>query len=782
MRSETRFLNARQAMALEKIIDIQKVGCFERLHVPGSVRFSKVTLIFGENGWGKSTIADILRSLTTDNPRILSGRETLASAGEQKVILLVDGKQAKFESECWQGVCPKVAVYDQIFVNENVFSGDTVSHDHLKRQYGLVVGEKGVRLTREIIALDSEVSNVNATVKRTGQALQRAMTTLGLKLTVDQFCALEQSQDIDALIAAKVQEVARVSRVDEINRAALPEPIALPREPEQFRDTLTATIEGVAQDAYQRLRDHIDLHYIKEGVEAALSHEAWLEAGLAFSPDDPCPYCGQELRDRSLIDAFASFFSERYKELAGKVRQHRATLQRHVTGEYAAAVQQTVKRFDALAGTWKTLADVALPVLTPLGDHLAALQDAARELDGLFAAKQADLVTPLSGEAIAPALTRWETALKTIQQVNGEIATYRLGLETVRKEQESADLKTLQSQLATLRGRKRRFEADIGADISEREQAQARKRAIEKEKGEKRTALTAHTKTVTEGLGTTINAYLDRLGAGFRIDYQQPNYRGNEPAAAYNILINNVPVPPRASNDDVAKHTFKNTLSAGDKSVLALAIFLATLRTRVDLSEMIVVLDDPFTSMDEFRRSFTVNEINKLVPHSAQVIVLSHEKNFLRLIWDTVEKRLITSLSIQTGAPGLASLCPFDLERATRPRNVTERMEVQDFYELGNGEPGHIRSLLRKVLESSYRQGDPEIFAPDELLDGIIRKIDQAPADYQYKAALEELQEINRYTRNFHHAPVEGSVTEDTSVEELKTYCRRVLALTRGSA
>ena len=110
-------------MALEKIIDIQKVGCFEKFRVPGSLQFSKVTLVFGENGWGKSTIADILRSLTTDDARILVGRETLASAGEQKVLLLVDGNQAKFDGGVWQGVCPKVAVYDQIFINENILAG-----------------------------------------------------------------------------------------------------------------------------------------------------------------------------------------------------------------------------------------------------------------------------------------------------------------------------------------------------------------------------------------------------------------------------------------------------------------------------------------------------------------------------------------------------------------------------------------------------------------------------------------------------------------------------------
>jgi hypothetical protein len=66
-------------------------------------------------------------------------------------------------------------------------------------------------------------------------------------------------------------------------------------------------------------------------------------------------------------------------------------------------------------------------------------------------------------------------------------------------------------------------------------------------------------------------------------------------------------------------------------------------------------------------------------------------------------------------------------------------------------------------------------------LDGIIRKIESQDGSYRYKSALDELKEINFYTRNFHHAPVNGSVIEDINVEELKTYCERVRDLTRGS-
>ena len=63
------------------------------------------------------------------------------------MTLLFEGsRKASFEDGAWTGTPPPIAVFDQTFVNENVYSGEIVSHDHLKRQYGLVVGAEGVKI------------------------------------------------------------------------------------------------------------------------------------------------------------------------------------------------------------------------------------------------------------------------------------------------------------------------------------------------------------------------------------------------------------------------------------------------------------------------------------------------------------------------------------------------------------------------------------------------------------------------------------------------------------
>lgn len=65
---------------------------FETARPTQNAGFGSCTLIFGENGWGKSTLADILRSLTANNPAIILGRKTLAGGPDQKAVLQIGSK------------------------------------------------------------------------------------------------------------------------------------------------------------------------------------------------------------------------------------------------------------------------------------------------------------------------------------------------------------------------------------------------------------------------------------------------------------------------------------------------------------------------------------------------------------------------------------------------------------------------------------------------------------------------------------------------------------------
>ncbi len=765
---------------LQEFKYVQNIGRFAQAQSVAHAAFGKCTLVFGENGWGKSTLADILRSLTTGVPEIIIGRKTLAGGPEQKAVLQVEDQTANFNNGSWTGLRPRIAIYDSVFINDNVFSGDIVTNEHLKKQYGLVVGEEGVRLVRQIVDLDNKNNENNKTIRNADTELKAVIRSImaPLAMSVDDFMALEEQENIDEVISSKQTEFQRAQKTKELKAAGEPKFFPVPTESEKFKQILEADIDVIAENALKAVRSHVTKHNC-EGAEQ-MTHESWLEIGTAFPETGDCPYCGQTLQDRALVDAYKDFFSESYKGLSKNVRKARQTFAKYKTGEFRNALEELSTQNQRQYEYWKEAAELEASDTSALLEVIEQMEQAAAQVDDLFQEKQTNLTDALVSEKFSEALEAWEDGRSTIQQINKKITAYLEQIKTLKGNLDLSQLPKLEGDLKHLQLTKRRYETDIVETVDQLQKSNARKEEIKKHKDELREALTEHGRSITASLGTTINAYLKRLNAGFRIDYKEPNYRGKEPAASYQIIINDVPVSPNAASDAVDQPSFRNTLSAGDKSTLALALFLARINADPHLAETIVVLDDPFTSLDNFRRQFTAIEIRKLCGQAKQTIVLSHDKGFLRLLWDKIDHSIIKSIALQTGAPGVTTIAPLNIEEATQPRHVTERMKIEEFIEGEPHEPSYIRTRLRTVCEDFYRKGDSELFGEAANLEEIIRKLDDALDEYPYKGALEDLRDINEYSRSNNHAEIQNNTSEETSDEELKGFCQKVLDLTRG--
>ena len=160
--------------------------------------------------------------------------------------------------------------------------------------------------------------------------------------------------------------------------------------------------------------------------------------------------------------------------------------------------------------------------------------------------------------------------------------------------------------------------------------------------------------------------------------------------------------------------------------------------------------------------------------------MLSHDKKFLRLLWEKIDQSKMKCVAIQTGAPGMTTIAPYDIEAEARPRHITERMKIEEFVEGEPHEAAYIRTRLRTVCEDFYRRGDPGLFSEVVSLEEIIRILEDAPAEHPYKGVIEDLRDINEYSRGQHHAEIEDDPSGESTDEELKGFGRRVLGLTCG--
>ena len=126
-------------------------------------------------------------------------------------------------------------------------------------------------------------------------------------------------------------------------------------------------------------------------------------------------------------------------------------------------------------------------------------------------------------------------------------------------------------------------------------------------------------------------------------------------SSSYQLVINKTAIDLGDGRTPGHRPSFKNTLSAGDRSTLALAFFLANLKgLDPEPATRIVVFDDPFNSQDAFRRLRTIHAIKKVGLDCAQVLVMSHDAGFLRQVWKKcpVDQRIALQIAEQ-GVPGL---------------------------------------------------------------------------------------------------------------------------------
>ena len=182
---------------IRKLISIKNVGRFRNSAAPGNPELARHTLILGANGFGKTTLCAVLRSLQTGDPAHIECRRTLGVTDPPTVELLLTGGPSRFDGAAWTRPYPALAIFDDVFVAQNVHSGEVVDLDHRRNLYLVMIGEEGVRLAEEDTRLAGQSRDKTGEITAAAGAI-RPHIPAGMSLP--QFIALQADPDIDARI------------------------------------------------------------------------------------------------------------------------------------------------------------------------------------------------------------------------------------------------------------------------------------------------------------------------------------------------------------------------------------------------------------------------------------------------------------------------------------------------------------------------------------------------------------------------------------------------------
>ena len=754
---------------------LRNIATFDSDNSAASLDLKRLALIYADNGRGKTTVAAVLRSLTTGDPLPIAERQRLGSKDSPHVVLDCEGEPSDvvFQGSQWNKILPHLKIFDDVFVDENVYSGLDVASHHRQNLHELILGDQGVALNRTLQRLVSRITQHNTALGEKAKAIPEQERW---GLSADEFCSLPAQPDIDVQIETAERVLSAARNLDAVQTTPLFQRIELP---EFDINIIGQVLSKDLQDLDKAAETQVQAHVQSLGIGA----ESWIADGMKRLPqsdDGTCPFCGQQVAGLELVAHYRAYFSESYTQLKQDVANMIVSVDRiHADGPQAAFERAvgTLRQTGQFWANYNGMPPIEIDTESIAEDWKEARKTAA----DLLKAKQA---SPLEQHQISDSelsvLTKFNAQRGQIELVNTMLAGCNHTIQELKNQAEATSLEDLRANLDKLKATKARHSDVIALLCADYLQVKEAKALTEISRTEARSALDEYRDNVFPTLQDGVNAYLGRFNAGFRIGSLAPSNigGGSGSTCTYNVVINNNAIAVRSANSPQGVPSFRNSLSAGDRNTLALALFFSSVDQNPDLVNTTVVIDDPMSSLDDHRSLTTVQAVRNLVGRAKQVIVLSHNKAFLCQVWKGADQKECRPLEIvQVGDK--SSIRSWDVTQDAITEHDQRHFLLHGYASTQSGNRQEVASAIRPHLEGFLRVACPGEFPPGRLLGPFIGDCRQRlgnPDETINEKTMKELDEILEYANRFHHATNPAWETEVINPTELSGFVKRTLA------
>lgn len=760
---------------LKKILHIKNLGLFNNAACT-SVPFDRATLIYAENGRGKSTLASVLRSCSTSDTASVSLRQSLDSNNAPEISLFFERgtsrTQAKFDGNTWSCSYSDILVFDTEFVDKNVYSGTVVNTTHRQGLLEFALGEDAVQLKQKVDAEAQKASEKSREITD----IEKQLSNYRNGMPIEEFANLQPDPDVDQKINSLQKRLDAAKNNAVLQRKACPELISEPLlDLEAFFGILATSLEDIERDAEETVRSHISKYSSED-------FENWLSQGQVFNHENDCPYCGQALKNDNLIKAYKTHFNQAYKDLKSKVSNLAQGIERRLSNEIIDKLISTVEKNQSLADEWAEHVGSQRFELekTVLSDNFKKIRIL---FDELAQTKQQNPLDRVEYDTEkAQSILLWEQILLAIRTCNNSIQISIDRIVEFKRKLAGENTQNIQSEIENLRLIKIRQEATVCDLIQQWNNARSAKHLHEQQKVTARNNLDNLMTQTLQQYQSKINTLARKFGALFEIDQLSHDYRGTGfPRSNYGLKVKGRDV--RLSADSAP--SFSTALSEGDKRTLAFAFFIARIEADANLSSKIIVVDDPVCSLDRNRRSQTKRILREIGMRSAQLIVLGHDAHFLRDLRDDLQESRVnisTQLfKIARVANDYSDFSIFDIDKECASGYYRNHKILQDFV---NGETFNdlyvVARSIRPLLEGYLHRRFPGHVQRNKLFGQIIgdARAAHSPNPLIYLQPLAtELYEINDYAGQFHHDTNAAADTVSINEAELRSYAERTLTI-----
>jgi wobble nucleotide-excising tRNase len=144
---------------LKRIHQLRNIGRFQDCRA-GGVEFGRLTIVYGRNTYGKSTVGDIFASISTGDTSLITGRATIPADGDRQRIRFsvqvpntAGESDVRFEGDTWTQPLPPglgVKTFDDGFLHNNLFAARAVTRSTKENFSAYILGEQGVQKAKVI--------------------------------------------------------------------------------------------------------------------------------------------------------------------------------------------------------------------------------------------------------------------------------------------------------------------------------------------------------------------------------------------------------------------------------------------------------------------------------------------------------------------------------------------------------------------------------------------------------------------------------------------------------
>lgn len=729
---------------LKRISKIQGIGAFANCTTSSIAEFRKTTLLFGYNSNGKSTLAELFRSLESNDSTNLKSRLTIPGGKLQSAVFkLFDGGSEvshSYDGNAWQGNLHgrfTWKVFDSGFINRNVISGDTVERNNKENFSKFILGENGVAKAERISELKQEQRHLAKDIKARAEQIK----LLAKHLSVESFVALVPDENMElatanyeAAVAALVKVRADKDGIENTKlRGSLEKLVRvdfLSQNLIKLEKELNITLSDVHDSARKVLSEHVNNH-----MGVGIGQRDWIQKGVAFILNDECPFCEQNLSGNAeqLIRDYKAAFDDRFSEMASALKlrivEIDAAIVKHKAPDFKAlpdVVQKVCISYPELFQNLEFVSNV---------EHLASLAQALAGCTEIFSdivegaklnsreaidRKKASLFDAFSIKDLGPLIEREATFDELIKSynevaetVNSFFSEFKDGLTAAQFLQWELEAVASTLKLDIQHRRTGAIELCLGYSDLLKQVSVAEADIIAAQ-----SLLDTEQSQYLDTFFDKINHFFGLFGSEDFTIAKVKETRGDLPVYILGV---------KYKNKDINSAKLSSVFSESDKRALALSIYWAGISVLDSAAQelTIAVMDDPVTSFDNNRTSSAIHQFRLMSNKLRQMVILSHYDNFIRRFLEleevggdfcllTVHKNSTTS-QILVGEPSLF----LDSEHHKKFKKISEFIELKRFDEIG----GDLRVYLEEEIKSRFRLDIARLGKVNGTLNEIINSL-----------------------------------------------------------